>query len=333
MPLKTDLVRLLLPCVIPLIACYVGVPPRSDAFASGLTSVSAGQDTDGTTADGSSTSGPSASSGSVLTGTSAPEPGPKFDLGAVPDAAGTGGEAAEGCAKIDFVFVVDNSGSMAEEQAALTASFPGFIQSIQDTVKAQDYQILTIDTDEGFGVACDATLGAGIAESPEGFACGVVGGNRYMLPSQPALADTFACVATVGVNGDSEERPMEAMVEAVTTQSGPGTCNSGFLRPDAILVVTFISDEEDVGKSAGDPTSWRDALVAAKGGDEQAIVALGLIGGDGSCPDAEFSPNLKTFAESFTFGSWGPICAPSYAPFFDQAVMVIDNACDIFVPG
>src|SRR5690242_21671906 len=36
-----------------------------------------------------------------------------------------------GCAKADFLFVIDNSGSMADEQDNLIASFPGFIDTIQ----------------------------------------------------------------------------------------------------------------------------------------------------------------------------------------------------------
>ena len=55
-----------------------------------------------------------------------------------------------------------------------------------------------------------------------------------------------------------------------------GGCNEGFLRDDAILVVTFITDEEDTG-SAGNPDSWKQTLVDAKGGNEEAIVVLGLV--------------------------------------------------------
>ena len=36
--------------------------------------------------------------------------------------------------------------------------------------------------------------------------------------------------------------------------------------------------------------------------------------------------------ESFTYGSWGSICSPDYAPFFDAAVSVIDTACSQFEP-
>jgi hypothetical protein len=150
-------------------------------------------------------------------------------------------------------------------------------------------------------------------------------------------------VATVGIGGDGNERPMEAMVEAVTTQNEPGQCNEGFVRDDAILVVTYITDEEDNGKSAGNPTTWKDALVTAKAGNENAVVVLGLVG-DTGLPNAicmpyagggdgaEDAPTLRQFAESFVYGMWAAVCEPDYAPFFDQAVSVIDTACEEFEP-
>jgi hypothetical protein len=66
---------------------------------------------------------------------------------------------------------------------------------------------------------------------------------------------------------------------------------------------------------------------------------LGLVGdpdvAGGVCDansDADASPNLRTFAESFNFGSWGSICAANYTSFFHDAVTVVDSACDTFVP-
>lgn len=289
----------------------------------------------------------------------------KFDLG---DATGgidpTTGEPAGGCQKIDFLFVVDNSGSMSEEQEALAKSFPGFISSIQNTVKAEDYHIMVIDTDAGnaflqscfvicgflpecegypcnnlpMAEGCDAALGTGLVKDPKDNACGVVGDKRYMVDGQPDLSGTFQCLAKVGTDGDGSERPMEAMITAVTALNGVGDCNEGFLRKDALLVVTYITDEEDEGKSNGNPVGWNAGLVAAKYGAEKNIVVLGLIGDPDQpnpvCPEgqAAASPRLREFAESFTYGSWGSICSPDYAPFFDASVSVIDTACNQFEP-
>lgn len=326
--------------------------------ASGTSGDATGQGATGATADDSGTASASGTTGGATTD------GIKFDVGK--DTGGidpdTGGK--EGCKKIDFLFVVDNSGSMADEQESLVNSFDGFITSIQSTVMAEDYHIMVIDTDEANSFAqeclllcqilpecegypcdmlpmpegCDATLGSGLLKDPKNEPCGVAGDNRYMVDGQPDLSGTFACLGKVGTNGDGSERPMEAMVSAVSTLNKVGGCNEGFVRPDALLVVTFITDEEDDEESNGSPIGWNASLIAAKAGDEKSIVVLGLIG-DPDQPNAvcsqdqaEASPRLREFAESFTYGSWGSICSPDYAPFFDAAVSVIDTACELFEP-
>jgi hypothetical protein len=292
-----------------------------------------------------------------------------------------------GCEKVDFLFVIDNSGSMTEEQLALVTSFPGFISTISDTLMAQDYHLMATDTDaasvgassvsvfnnevlcephptccqgacNGVGgivlqpppvecnnepcanfplpTGCDAEIGAGKNTDQQDASCGIDGDLRFMVATQTDLAETFACAALVGSGGDGLERPMDAMIAAVGEHSDVGGCNEGFLRDDAVLVVTVISDEDDVDQSAGDPASWKQFLVDAKGGNEEAIVVLGLVADGavqgGQCPANEDAPALRSFAESFTHGQIGSVCAADYAPFFAQAVSVIDTACDEFVP-
>jgi hypothetical protein len=45
-----------------------------------------------------------------------------------------------------------------------------------------------------------------------------------------------------------------------------GKCNKGFLRDDALLFLTFISDTDDE-KSKSTPVDWYKAIVKAKHGD------------------------------------------------------------------
>jgi hypothetical protein len=339
--------------------------------ASGITGLTlpgsgtTGGDATGQGGTGTATTGESGGASASGTTGGVTSEGVKFDVGK--DTGGidvdTDGMGKEGCQKIDFLFVVDNSGSMADEQQSLVNSFPGFISSIQNTVMAEDYHIMVIDTDQGNSfyeeclvlctvfpecegypcdmlpvpMGCDATLGAGLLNDPQDNSCGIAGPNRYMVDGQPNLASTFECLGKVGTSGDGSERPMEAMVVALSTLNKAGGCNEGFLRKDALLVVTFITDEEDDEESNGNPVGWNASLVAAKAGDEKSIVVLGLIGDpdqpNAVCTDgAEASPRLREFAESFTYGSWGSICSPDYAPFFDAAVSVIDTACELFEP-
>lgn len=118
-------------------------------------------------------------------------------------------------------------------------------------------------------------------------------------------------------------------------------CGPGFVRDDAVLVVTLITDEEDEF-SRGDPGFWKAQLLGVKGGDEAAVVVLGLIadnhvpGGLPGGPCDEFggsaSPRLERFVRSFGLGAIGSVCAPDYSAFFAEAVNSIGTACAQFEP-
>ena len=342
--------------------------------------------TDGTEGTGSSDATDTSDAESdASTGTST---GPLLDVDPGTGTATSGETGGSACEKVDFLFVIDNSGSMTDEQQNLGTSFPGFINAIQGTLMAQDYHIMAVDTDaasvgassisisngevscethptccigicNGIGgifisppptvcngepcsnfplpTGCEATLGSGRDYDQNGDSCNIEGGLRYMTDTQPDLVGTFQCAALVGPNGDGLELPMDAMRAAIGVESEMDGCNEGFLRDDAVLVVVFITDEDDDGQSMGNPAEWKDYLVAAKGGNEEAVVVLGLIAdegfsGGGVCQDTGDAPVLRSFAESFTYGQWGSVCEPDYTQFFIDAVSVIDTACDDFIP-
>jgi hypothetical protein len=186
---------------------------------------------------------------------------------------------------------------------------------------------------------CENILGAGVTY-PRGAGasnvdCDFSTGMRYMDSSEGIqLIGKFSCAAQVG-DGSTEdpERPMEAMVEAVTEDSSAvATCNDGFLRDDAILVVTFITDEDDDAGdgSSGSADQWYQTLVDAKNGDPTAVVMLGIYG-PGSC--AESSSRLDSFMDMWgDQGLKGDVCASNYESFFSSAVDLIDTTCDGFIP-
>lgn len=358
---------------------------RDDAESGGLTAFTTADSSAETSGDGPTSDDSSGSDSANSSGT------PKLDVG--DGGMNTAGDPNDGpgCEKVDFLFVVDNSGSMEDEQLNLKTSFPGFIDTIGDTLQAQDYHIMAVSTDNGQGGgssticingecsctpapaccdqvcmtnatcngfdcnnlpggACETEYGSGKTFDENGNDCMIEAGRRYMTDSQPDVKTTFECVATVGTYGSGDEKPMLAMTRAIADEmNGPMDCNEGFLRDDAILVVTFMTDEEDDNAagdgSPGSPAEWVDAVIAAKGGNPDAVVVLGLIG-DGDQPNgqcaagdpnnggngAEASPRLRAFVEGFPNGRVGSVCAADYTPFFVEAVSVIDTACDEFVP-
>lgn len=275
----------------------------------------------------------------------------------------------EGCAKVDFLFVIDNSGSMGAHQDNLIKSFPGFIQTIQKTLQGQDYHIMIVDGDAedicddicagsapscglagescaslGVATGCDATLGAGRVFDIHKKPCGPLDGGRFMTQNQPSLAAAFQCVARVGSYGQGNERPMGAMLQAVADSGPAKTCNGDFLRKDAPLVVTVLTDAPPQTASEqvnGQPKDWFDGLVAAKSGNEKSITVIGLVS-DGDLPgglcstevgDARFgSPKLREWVKLFTHNVLGSVCEPDYTQFFASAVHVVDATCREFVP-
>jgi hypothetical protein len=99
----------------------------------------------------------------------------------------------------------------------------------------------------------------------------------------------FECLARVGTCGREQDgrRPGRGRQPKL---NGPGGCNEGFIRPDALLVLTMIGPEDsavDVANSKGTWQEWRQAVVDAKGGDESAIVALGIVGSDECLPNTD----------------------------------------------
>lgn len=367
--LKSRRFTVFLSLLLPL-ACADGGGGESAGFsAGGLTSItsatsvtSAGSSSSG---DDAGTSGGGAASGSTQAGettqaelpttgegedssgepgagtsTGAGEPGPKFDLGDAPEP----GDAPEknACVKVDLLFVVDNSGSMKQEQDNLVASFPGFVQEMQqELADAESLHIGVVSTDpyEFNEAPCAGVLGGLVTqtggENASGKVCGPYASGKRFMNEQDDLPQSFACAAQVGTGGSGDEMPIDAALQALGGGLGsPGACNEGFVRADALLVLVLITDEEE-DHSIGDPPQWFNSFVALKGGVETNIVVLSLIGPkEPACPDAnELGLRLVEFTEMFTYGSIGQICADSYQPFFHQAIAGIAEACDNFIPG
>jgi hypothetical protein len=290
----------------------------------------------------------------------------KFDQSQ--DEAGTAGDGEGGlldasCEKVDLLFVIDNSGSMKDEQSSLVSSFPAFIEAIQvELADAESYHIGVISTDDyehndGCTEEGAMIIATGGDESSKQTCGPFEAGFNYMTEADD-LEVAFSCTAQIGIDGDGDERGMQTLQAALSPEMNqPGGCNEGFLRDDALLVVVLITDEEDDHEieicnqtpqpgSDGEPADWFAGVTAAKGGWQKNVAVLSLIGPPGpmpeACPEldkcqsgvegAEVAHRITEFTEMFTHGFVGRVCEPSYASFFEEAVAVIKTACDDFAP-
>ncbi|WP_143141507.1 hypothetical protein [Nannocystis exedens] len=334
-------------------------PSLSSSGAASSTSTSTSSTSTGSGGEDSAAS----SSGAVST----------FDMAPPPD---LDDPTPEGCkGKIDFMFLISAMHTMRHEQAQLLASFPGFVETIAADFAEFDTHIMSVNTDghwrgevcespdwclnqghcgeNAIGYECgkyvdqvgpcDKRLGAGLVFNAGPYAYNKpcdLDGNRYIAGEQEPEA--FECIAQVGTLGDGKDTKMaDSLVEAVSPKlNGPDGCNAGFLRPDALLVVVFIADTDD-------ENSWLsankvyEAVVAAKGGDDHAIVALAVIpqlqvgeAVEGCVYDSPpYGQHLRDVIGLFPYREEGDICADNYAPFFNgAAASLVHDACNAFIP-
>jgi hypothetical protein len=162
---------------------------------------------------------------------------------------------------IDILFVIDNSGSMLEEQAGLVRNFPTFINVLEQIegglpnvhigVVSSDMGTLTINTGD---TACgDSDQGNLVKGDPDLVnQCAMVTGNFISDEDRDAdgvrevnytgsLADAFTCTASLRNFGCGFEQHLESMKAALNNNP----VNNTFLRPNAYLAVIVIADEDD----------------------------------------------------------------------------------------
>jgi len=193
---------------------------------------------------------------------------------------------------------------------------------------------------------CDKKIGAGVT-FPSGTAasnrrCKLDGGQRYITSSQQDIDGAFACIAQVGTGGAGAtgQAMAAALQPEINDPDDDYACNGGFLRDDALLVVTIIQDTYD-SDSLGTVDEWIAALRTAKNGDDDAFMVLVLttdvdLGYMQYCvPDMYLqTPNrLRTLANDVEHGFVGSICMPEgYGDWFKERVTYLVDLCDDFVP-
>ena len=130
--------------------------------------------------------------------------------------------------QVDILWVIDDSNSMRAEQETLAAGFSSFVTELEGT--GTDFQLGVITTTFLYEDSARGTL---------------IGDPKILTPADDYLG-IFPDRVQVGISGDGKEKGLEAAAFALssvmTTGNGP---NAGFLRPEAHLLVVFVSDEDD----------------------------------------------------------------------------------------
>lgn len=165
--------------------------------------------------------------------------------------------------KIDILFVVDNSGSMAEEQANLASSFSNFISHFDE--KKLKFQIGITSTDSRLSTSWwnnTGTYSADCDGSPypkpyqyfpnNGFGSllAYTGNPKILTPDTANYVTKFQQNTALGICGSGGESGLLAATQFLSPAKLASTgWNSGFVRDDAFLAVIVLSDEDE---SVGD---------------------------------------------------------------------------------
>lgn len=220
--------------------------------------------------------------------------------------------------KVDILWVVDDSGSMDEEQNALATNFQSFVQ-FADSLGGVDYQLGVTTTEINDPVGGDL------------WACS--GYNKVIKSSDANREAAFQCASRVTNPPGGNRRPnpggsdeAEAGLQAARLALDHPTIdneNAGFLRDDARLAVIMVSDEED--QSPGSVSLYVDFFRNIKGFRNPQLVQVSAIAGPvpGGCATAEAGTRYRDAVGQLN-GQFESICTNSWS------TMLANMGLDVF---
>jgi hypothetical protein len=184
--------------------------------------------------------------------------------------------------RADILLVVDNSGSMGEEQTALSLNAERFINELDSL--AVDYQIAVITTDRH----------------------NFVGPVIKSSDADPAMMLTSQVI--VGTYGSGTEKGI-LMASLAMSTGGQATVSSGFIRNDSTLAIVWISDEMD--NSGGVTSTWATEFWSKKSSPGEVSVwsIIGDLPYGCYTADPGYGYNELTMAMG---GDWSSICSSDW---------------------
>ncbi len=226
----------------------------------------------------------------------------------------------QNASKVDVLWVVDNSGSMAPRQENLARNFQVFIDLFSKG--AIDYRLAVTTTD--------------VFKDQGQFK----GTPKIITPTTGNPATAFAANVRVGTSGSPFEAGLEAAQLSLERQAmvngpklmslssctqpcaaslAPDACVAAceakfpidFLRPEAYLYLIFVSDEED--RSSQDVRYYWRAFETAKGvGNDGMVTTAAIMGEDRNGCGATVGQRYMDLS-ALTGGEVGSICDDNFA--------------------
>ncbi|MCX7944318.1 MAG: choice-of-anchor D domain-containing protein [Deltaproteobacteria bacterium] len=272
--------------------------------------------------------------------------------------------------KIDILWCIDNSGSMADDQASLAGNFPIFI-NYAVSLNA-DYQIGVISSEINEAAKTDSGdyNYPGVLFNKKGTPK-IIANNPPQNPTpnyQPVLKTSMEIIEAFRKNAligeccsDEAEACFEATKKALTSPiiDDPNK-NKGFLRDQAKLYLIMVADEDD--QSPGTVDYYVDYLKQIKKDATGKLLSLSIVAGldkDGDinnlptpmkCPGSSsesagiryldmYKKIGKGIAASICNRNWGPLMSKLGLDVFDTQNEFFlhsrpaENSVEVYVAG
>lgn len=218
---------------------------------------------------------------------------------------------------VDILWVVDNSQSMADEQAKIADRFDDFVTGINEA--GVDWHIGVVSTD------LDDEDQAGL----------LLGEPSVLTSTTPDYRKLFGDMVQLGITGSDMEKGIDAAYKALSQPRVSGV-NNGFRRSGAMLMINYFSDENDCsdrgdlwGIEDDEPCYSHPGLlvpVVQLIDDYRELVASGerlivsaIVGPEISagCEGAKPGSRYQTMADAFG-GFKGDICDTSFGEIMEE---------------
>jgi hypothetical protein len=188
-------------------------------------------------------------------------------IGGTSGAGGTGPWIPPANRNVDILFMVDNTAGRLV-QANLERNFPTFVSTLKSAsggvLPNLHLAVITGDLGAGDGsvAGCSATGGdAGRFQYSARGTCTATNldpGSTFIVDIDGVknyrgnLEDVFTCIAATGNSGCGFEKPLASVVRALGADGRPAPPeNEGFLRPEALLFIVLVTDEDDCSVPPG----------------------------------------------------------------------------------
>jgi hypothetical protein len=222
--------------------------------------------------------------------------------------------------KMDILFIVDNSGSMSQEQLKISQAFSNFIAGLS----ALDYRIAITTTDNTNNY--QGSKGSLLQLKPKSASVSYPA-NTYFLDKNTVNGGIlFTDTINTGTSGSSSESGMDSIMNFINRSKVAGSNENTFLRSDAVFSTIVITDSDQLrnSQSFNSAQVFLDAFrkqIPGKGYINHSSI---VMPGDSSCVSQG-----ETFGYSYydlselTGGVSASICSDDYASHFNLIAEIL----------